>query len=357
MLHARYTPYILKFKTPGGTSRGILHEKRSWFIAVEDDRAPGTIGLGECNILAGLSADDRPGYEAALKKACARIHEDQEVLLHDLREWPSIRFGVEMALRDLHRGGHRKLFDTPFSRGEQAIRINGLVWMGTPEFMAKQIEEKIANGFNCIKLKIGAIDFEQEIRLIQGIRSRFSAREMEIRVDANGAFSPENALEKLTRLAAYDLHSIEQPIAAGQWETMASLCRQTPLPIALDEELIGVNDHKEQMRLLATIAPQYIILKPSLLGGFQASVDWIEIAENNGTQWWVTSALESNVGLNAIAQWTATLNSPLPQGLGTGQLFTNNFECPLVIEHGTLAHRGSQWILDPLWNQAWNTSY
>lgn len=355
MLHARYTPYTLQFKTPGGTSRGVMRQKLSWFIAVEDDDIPRITGLGECGILAGLSADDRPGYEAALKRACERINEPHAELLQEFREWPSIRFGVEMALRDLRNGGKRILFESPFSHGEQTISINGLVWMGASGFMEKQIEEKIGDGFHCIKLKIGAIDFEEEIRLIQGIRSRFSAEEIEIRVDANGGFSPDEALEKLTRLATYELHSIEQPIAAGQWESMAALCRETPLPIALDEELIGVFDVDEQRRMLDTIRPQYIILKPSLVGGFQASADWIDAAENVGADWWITSALESNVGLNAIAQWTSTLKSPLPQGLGTGKLFTNNFESPLTIERGTLAHRGNRWELKSLWDQSWKT--
>lgn len=346
----------MQFKTPGGTSRGVLREKRSWFISVVDSENPEVCGIGECGILAGLSADDRPDFEQALQRACGSINQPLEIQLANLREWPSIRFAVEMAMTDLRNGGQRMLVDSSFTRGKSVIPINGLVWMGGPGFMEKQIEEKIEAGYTCIKLKIGAIDFEEELKLIQGIRSRFSASDIEIRVDANGAFSPEEALDKLSRLAVYDLHSIEQPIAAGQLEAMAQLCAQTPLPIALDEELIGVFHPDAQREMLAEIRPQFIILKPSLVGGWKASEDWIASAKAVDAGWWITSALESNVGLNAIAQWTSTLNVEMPQGLGTGQLYTNNFASPLEIHKGTLRYTENHWNLETLFSQPWSKS-
>lgn len=357
MLTAKYRPYILHFKTPGGTSRGVLHEKTSWFISVEDQNNPGVSGIGECGILKGLSPDDRPDFEKALKRACEGINLPLSELLIQFSEWPSIRFGLEMALADLRNKGKRLHFEGPFTSDQHRITINGLVWMGSPEYMALQIEEKINSGFRCIKMKIGAIDFEKEKALIKGIRERFSAAEIEIRVDANGAFSAEEAPEKLEQLAALELHSIEQPIAAGQWEAMARLCESTPLPIALDEELVGVFDHKMQESLIDFIKPQFLILKPGLLGGWEASENWIRLANKAGAGWWVTSALESNIGLNAIAQWVATLDNDMPQGLGTGQLFTNNFNGPLYISGGKLHHGKEQWQLDELLNGPWSESH
>lgn len=353
MLKARYTPYTLQFRVPSGTSRGVLRTKTSWFIAVHDDADPAAIGLGECGLLAGLSADDRPDYEDKLHWVCAHIDTPPDELDEALVEFPSIRFGLEMALADLKGEGEMQFFETPFVHGNAPIAINGLIWMGSADEMARRIEQKITAGFQCLKLKIGAIGFEQELGLLKDIRQRFSAKDLVLRVDANGAFSPETAMEKLEALAALDLHSIEQPIAPGQTEAMAQLCRETPLPIALDEELIGVFDPLEQEYLVRKIKPQFLILKPSLLGGWKASEQWIEYANKVDAGWWVTSALESNVGLNAIAQWTAQLNNPLPQGLGTGQLYTNNFPSPLKISQGQLRHFGSEWQLDELWEQSW----
>lgn len=353
MLKARFTSYNLKFKVPSGTSRGVMREKKSYFIAIHNIDDPEAIGLGECGILEGLSADDRPDYEDKLEWVCSNINENPNTLFDELEEFPSIRFGLEMALANLKQEGEMEFFDTPFSRGEKGIDINGLVWMGTAPEMARRIEQKIKDGFSCIKLKIGAINFEDELELLKGIRQNFSAKEIEIRVDANGAFSPKNALEKLNRLADFDLHSIEQPIAAGQMKEMAKLCTETPIPIALDEELIGVFDSLEQRYLIAKIRPQYIILKPSLVGGWSACEDWMKYAETFDTKWWVTSALESNVGLNAIAQWCAKLGTKGPQGLGTGQLYNNNFRSPLQISAGKLHYSSKEWNLDDLWEQPW----
>lgn len=335
--------YTLQFKRPSGTSRGVLHTKDSWFIRIIDPEQPGRVGWGECGVLAGLSVDDAATYETKLAEACARISVGTS-LLDELVDYPSIRFGVEMALRSWEQAKPFRLFDTPFSRGETGQWINGLIWMGEPDFMHRQIEEKLATGFRCIKLKIGAIDFEQELLLLRGIRDRFPADVIELRVDANGAFTPEDAMRKLEQLAQFDLHSIEQPIRQGQWEEMARLCANTPLPIALDEELIGIHDPQQQEALIRTIQPQYLILKPSLLGGWSASQRWIHLADTNDAGWWVTSALESNIGLNAIAQWTATLGNTMPQGLGTGQLYTNNVPSPLEVIGEELWYRsGEEW--------------
>lgn len=336
MLRATYKKYTLNFKHPAGTSRGVLYHKDSWFILLWDDTEPDTVGIGECGLLKGLSWDDRPGYENKLREVCDNIIGFQNKTKDSLLDFPSIRFGLEMAMLDLHSQGTKKLFESNFTQGKDSIDINGLIWMGDNSFMRKQIKEKIASGFKCIKLKIGAIDFEEELQLIKNIRSEFSVSDIEIRVDANGAFSSVDALEKLDQLSEYNLHSIEQPIKQGQLEKMKGLCEKTPLPIALDEELIGVFKNKEE--LLKEISPQYIILKPSLLGGFQASEEWIKLADQNNIGWWITSALESNIGLNAIAQWTYTLGNKMPQGLGTGQLFTNNIISPLQIKNGRLEY-------------------
>lgn len=336
MLKADYKKYTLNFKQASGTSRGILTQKDSWFIVIRDELHPEIVGIGECGLLKGLSIDDRPNYEQKVIEVCNNIQNFQKYLDEGLEMFPSIKFGLEMALMDLQRKGKRILFESSFTNGEHSIDINGLVWMGEFDFMKQQIREKIDSGFSCIKLKIGAIDFEKEVQLIKSIRKEFSASEIEIRVDANGAFSPQEALDKLIKLSAFDLHSIEQPIKQGQWEKMAKLCENTPLPIALDEELIGISELTQKAKLLEIINPQYIILKPSLVGGFKASEEWIQLAEKNNIGWWVTSVLESNIGLNVIAQWTYTLNSNMPQGLGTGQLYTNNFNSPLEIKSGKL---------------------
>ena len=332
MLKADFKKHIFHFKQPGGTSRGVLHIKSSWYIKIWDEKNPGIYGIGECSVLLGLSPDDRPNIEAKLKEVCFDIEHYARNASDLLAEWPAIRFALECALLDLHHGGQKIVFPSAFSDGNGSIAINGLIWMGEPEFMLEQIETKLASGFSCLKMKIGAIDFEQELQILYGIRKRFSPDQLELRVDANGAFQPNDCLEKLERLATFQIHSIEQPIKAGQWEAMASLCERTPLPVALDEELIGIVDVAEKEKMLKQIQPQYIILKPSLVGGFHSSDEWIELAERNNVGWWITSALEGNIGLSAIAQWTFTKNNPLPQGLGTGQIFTNNITSPLWLE-------------------------
>lgn len=334
-ISASYKKYILNFKVPSGTSRGILKTKETWYIILKEGNK---IGVGECGILRTLSVDDRPDYEEKLKSVCKNIHLGLETLLNETIEFPSIQFGLEQAFLSLQSNTPYTLFPSDFTRGKEAIDINGLIWMGDKAYMNAQIKEKLKAGFSCIKMKIGAIDFDTELELLTSIRKEFSSKDIELRVDANGAFSPEIALEKLKRLSEFDLHSIEQPIKPKQFEEMAVLCEKSPLAIALDEELIGVFSVTKKKEILQTINPQYIILKPSLVGGYKGSGEWIDLAEKEQIGWWITSALESNVGLNAIAQWTYTLSSKMPQGLGTGSLFTNNIESPLEVRNGQLRY-------------------
>ncbi len=335
MPHATFHKQLLHFKQASGTSRGVLTSKETWFLVLKDgDR----VGIGECGMFRSLSYDDNPDFESKLQWVCDLFIAGEAVEPSELKEFPAIRIGLETALLSLASDDPFILFPSEFTLGETAIPINGLIWMGSEAFMKEQIRQRINDGFGCIKMKIGAIDFETELSLLRSIRKEFSSEEIELRVDANGAFIANEALDKLKHLAELDIHSIEQPIKQGQWQEMAGLCEASPLPIALDEELIGLVDSEVRSKMLQTISPQYIILKPTLLGGFQASDEWIELAEDRGMGWWITSALESNVGLNAISQYTFTKNSKLPQGLGTGSLFTNNLESPLRVENGKLAY-------------------
>lgn len=335
-MKATYHQYVLNFKQPSGTSRGVLIDKETWFIVLEKD---GKKGIGECGILRGLSADDREDYEEKLQWTCENIHLGEAKLWEELLEFPSIQFGVEMAFLSLKSNHPFVLFPSDFTSGQQSIPINGLVWMGDEAFMKEQIETKIAQGFSCIKMKIGAIDFEKEKGLLRFIRQHFDEKTIEIRVDANGAFAANEALDKINQITGFKLHSIEQPIQKNNTDMMSVLCKNTNLPIALDEELIGVFLPEDKEKLLQKIRPQYIILKPSFIGGFCGTREWIALAEKLHIGWWITSALESNIGLNAIAQFTFILQNPMPQGLGTGGLYTNNFDCPLAVEQGQLWHR------------------
>ena len=342
-MKGRVEERVLHFKQPAGTSRGVYTTRKSWFVHLMDGERE---GVGECAPLPDLSCDARPDYGEVLEKVCAEFCEQLESQkgqspFDSLRDYPSMLFGLETALLDLRSNlspltSHHSplLFDTAFSRGEVGIPINGLVWMGSYEEMLRRMEEKLEKGFRCVKLKIGAIDFDQELDLIKRIRERFSFHEVELRVDANGAFKFEEALYKLELLSQYNIHSIEQPIKAGQWAYMSELCRESPLPIALDEELIGVNDPEMKRHMLNIIKPRYIILKPSVHGGMMGCREWIETARDMGIGSWITSALESNIGLNAIAQFASDVYGDdirMPQGLGTGQLFTDNIPMPLEI--------------------------
>ncbi|MGB0838406.1 MAG: o-succinylbenzoate synthase [Flavobacteriaceae bacterium] len=346
MLKADYSLYTLDFKRASGTSRGILRQKQTYILRIQSEEVQ---AYGECNCFRGLSYDDVPEYETQLKWTCENINLGLEELLEKNRKFPSIQFGLEQAFASLDRKGSFELFDTDFYKNQQGISINGLIWMGDRKFMLDQIKEKLNQGFSTIKMKIGAIDFQTELELLGYIRSEYSSDDICLRVDANGAFSPQEALGKLQALAAYDLHSIEQPIRQGQFEEMARLCEESPLDIALDEELIGVIEHREKKNLLELINPAYIILKPALVGGFKGSQQWIDLAERQEIDYWITSALEGNIGLNAIAGWTDTLNSDLDQGLGTGSLYTNNLQSPLEVKKGHLYYNpASKWDMNQL---------
>jgi len=321
----------LHFRQPAGTSRGVYTERRSWFVTATDGSS---VGIGECAPLPKLSCDDIPDYAGVLRRFCDDVERTGVIPYDDLRDYPSMLFGLETALLSLHQSPNIRLFDSAFSRGEAGIPINGLVWMGTYEEMLQRMEQKLQQGFHCVKLKIGAIDFDRELDLVKRIRQRFSHHEVELRLDANGAFPYEEALYKLELLSQYNIHSIEQPIRQGQWAYMSELCRESPLPIALDEELIGVNNSDQKRQMLNIIRPAYIILKPSLHGGMRGTREWVSIARDMGIGSWITSALESNVGLNAVAQLCADIygdHITMPQGLGTGQLFTDNIPMPLEI--------------------------
>jgi len=321
-----------------------MTQKETWFIILEKD---GKKGIGECGILRGLSIDDRPDYEEKLQWTCDHILLDENLIWEALIEFPSIQFGVEMAFQSLRSENPFLLFPSDFTTGKKSIEINGLVWMGEASFMKQQIEEKLSDGFRCIKLKIGAIDFDKELQLLSYIRQHFTPEQIEIRVDANGAFDVTKALYKLNQLSEFELHSIEQPIPKNNTDRMSELCKITPIPIALDEELIGVFSLEEKEALLQKINPKYIILKPSFVGGFRGTKEWISLAEKHQIGWWITSALESNIGLNAIAQCTFLQHNSMPQGLGTGALFTNNFDCPLQVSEGQLCYKTEQdWKFD-----------
>lgn len=327
-MKASWLKYRLDFRFTAITSRDSLTYKDTYYIKVWDDTAPNVTGIGEAGLFRGLSCDDRPDYESMLTRVCTDI-ERYTNETDGLAGYPSIRFGVETALRDFANGGTHRLFDTPWSNGYGSIAINGLIWMGDSGTMRKRIEAKLAEGFKCIKVKIGGIDFEQEIQLLTYLRSL--APDIEIRLDANGSFRPDEALGRLDRLAKIGIHSIEQPIRQGQWEDMGRICADSPIAIALDEELIGLNDNATRQRMLDAVRPAYIILKPTLTGGFAASDAWIELARERGIGWWATSALESNIGLNAIAQWVSAHDTSMPQGLGTGLLYHNNIPSPLTL--------------------------
>lgn len=332
-MKATYHKYVLNFKQASGTSRGILTDKETWFIVLEKD---GKKGIGECGILRGLSADDRPDYEEKLKWTCENIHLGAQKLWEELVEFPSIQFGIEMAFLSLKSENPFVLFPSDFTKFVKSIPINGLVWMGDEAFMKAQIQTKIDEGFSCVKLKIGAIDFDTEIDLLRFIRVNFDENQIEIRVDANGAFSKNEALNKINQITGFKIHSIEQPIKKNNADTMSVLCRNSQIPIALDEELIGVFLMQEKEELLLKIRPQFIVLKPSFIGGIRGTLEWISLAEKLNIGWWITSALESNIGLNAIAQFTFLQNNLMPQGLGTGSLYTNNFDAPLTVSEGQL---------------------
>lgn len=342
MYSIKITPRTFHFQHPAGTSRGIYTERKSWMLEMTNDDMPGRKGIGECAPLPELSCDDIPEYEKTLRAVCDRFEQEGAIDYPMMRPYPSMLFGLETALLNLQSGSDI-LFDNDFSRGKVGITINGLVWMGDYDTMLRRIEEKLQQGFHCIKLKIGAIEFEKELDMVKRIRERFSHHEVQLRVDANGGFTFDEALYKLELLAQYAIHSIEQPIKAKQWGYMAELCRESPLPIALDEELIGINIPEMKAHVLNIIKPAYIVLKPSLHGGMKGVREWVDIANRQGIRSWITSALESNVGLNAVAQLAADIygtSGIMPQGLGTGQLFTDNIPMRLEVKGEKLYIKG-----------------
>lgn len=350
-MKARYVPYTLNFKRPSGTSRGVMLTKETYFIVLEDQNK---MGIGECGVLWGLSPDPKETYVQKLAEVCRDINLGHDALLEDLEAYPSIRMGLMTAFDALNAPVPMHLYPSEFTSGSHdglgpGMAINGLIWMGDFGFMNTQIKDRLHEGFRCLKLKIGAQDFDQEWNLIKRLRSEYRPEDLEIRVDANGAFSVNSALEKLKRLSDLYLHSIEQPIGVNQWDHMAQLVQESPLAIALDEELIGLSTHEQKQQMLALINPHYIILKPSLIGGLDRADEWISWAENQKIGWWITSALESNVGLNAIAQYTATKAISMPQGLGTGSLYLNNIPAPLRVQKAKLHYDLNQkWSFNSL---------
>lgn len=332
-MHASFFPHTLQFIHPGGTSRGILHTKQTYVFQLSEGEKTGT---GECGLFRGLSCDDVPDYKKKLQWLCENIHLDSKIIQQELLHFPSIWIGYEQARLNLSHGSDL-YFPSTFTEEKDAITINGLIWMGNPDFMKSQIKEKLEKGFHCIKLKIG-IDWASEKEILTQLRKEFSKDQLELRVDANGGFSAAEAKTVLQELAELHIHSIEQPIKTGNTSQMQELCAQTPIPIALDEELIGIVQYEEKKKLIDTLHPQYLILKPSLCGGFSGTDEWISLAQERKIGWWITSALESNIGLNAIAQYTFTKNPKIPQGLGTGALFSNNFHSKLYLKGDSLFH-------------------
>jgi len=336
-LHIKVSSIIFDFKFDAGTSRGVLKQKTSWFIQIAEVENPNLYGVGECGPLPGLSPEFGLDIEKLLYQYANGIENLTIESIHDHinkipSQYPGIKFAIETALLDLKAGGKRLLFPSTFTEGESSININGLVWMGEESFMWTQTEKLVQKGFKSIKMKIGALNFESELKFIEKFRAHFPSSEFELRLDANGAFAADLALEKLQALSQFDIHSIEQPIKQGQIKEMAQICRESPIPIALDEELIGIASKEEKSQLIKSVTPDYLILKPTLVGGLQSTLEWIQIAEMHNVKWWLTSMLESNVGLNAIAQFVATLDPDLPQGLGTGQLYANNIPSPMFLD-------------------------
>ncbi len=350
MVEATYISHPLHFRHPSGTSRGVLHEKPCWFIKLTDQN--GVTGLGEVSFIPGLSVEDPDEIEIQLDHVCKLISKGEMDTGQELPSLPGIQFALESAMIDLDRGGKRILFRSDFTAGKAGILINGLIWMGDRSYMKKQISDKLDQGFRVLKLKVGALKPEEEVEVVAWIRSEYDSGDLEIRLDANGAWSPEEAPVRMSQFAKFGIHSIEQPIGAGQLQEMAALCSDPAIPVALDEELIGITSSEERHRLMEQIRPAYIILKPGLLGGFSVANEWIQFANQLGADWWVTSALESSVGLNAIAQWTCQLGVSMPQGLGTGMIYSNNIHSPLLMEENRLWYRPErEWKLQSIIDQ------
>lgn len=344
MVRASYIAHPLVFVRPAGTSRGFLEEKPCWFIKLQSARGPS--GIGEVSFIPGLSVEDQEDLEIQVDHVCKLISRGEMDPSQHLPALPGVQFALETAVRDMETGGKQLLYPSAFTAGEAGIATNGLIWMGSKTFMISQIREKMKLGCKVLKVKVGALDFPEELELLNWIRSEFGSQDLEIRLDANGAWTPDEARLKMEQFSRFFIHSIEQPIARGQLDDLARLCRDSAIPVALDEELIGISDPLERNELMDKVRPAYIIIKPGLLGGFSVAADWIALADIYRAGWWVTSALESNVGLSAIAQWTWQLGVRRHQGLGTGALYTNNIHSPLLMRGEQLWYRpGIKWDL------------
>jgi o-succinylbenzoate synthase len=346
MIQVSYRKKILTFIRPAETSRGILTQKPSWYIFLTDDQVPGAEGIGECSIIPGLSRETEDMVDQEIEKVHRNINRGGMIDPSDLAGFPSLAFGIETALMDLKTGGKRILFPSAFTEGRTSVRINGLIWMGTKGYILKQVEEKLDQGYRCLKFKIGSRHVEDDLKLLKSLRKRFSEQELELRADANGAFSFDTALEIMKKLAELAVHSIEQPIKPGRWEEMARLCQDATVPVALDEELLEKENLEEKVQLVTRIHPQFLVLKPGLLGGFRQAMAYISLAKQENIGWWITSALESNIALNAIAQWAFIHGGSMVQGLGTGKLYRQNISSPLSVEGDRLFFRnGGTWNL------------
>lgn len=341
----RILPHTLKFKFEARTSRGSMTERPVWYIVLEEE---GFYGVGEAAPIPGLSIDDMTKWDSRLRWLEEHINDDPKKIKTSLKNFPALYFGYEMAMYSLDRDHPMMLYPSVFTTGRAGIPINGLVWMNEAENMQAQIDDLLEQGFTVLKMKVGALDWKEELKIIKELRKKYDNTEVQLRLDANGAWQPDEALEKLSKLSEYEIHSVEQPIKPGQWEHMANLCAESPVPIALDEELIGITDLRQKKELIKAISPDYLVIKPTLVGGFKASEEWIKLAKENGIDWWVTSALESNVGLNAISQWIVTQIPRMPQGLGTGMLYENNIDSPLEVRKGKL-------IFNP--SKSWDLSF
>lgn len=339
MIAARWIERTLQPRFELGTSKGPINARTVWYLLAWETDRPDVVGIGEAALFPGHSKEFPADVKTKLIELCADTSDWQRRLTTDLVDVPSVRFAVEQCLRDLDVSGTKQLFPSAFTLGQRSIPINGLVWMGDKATMKQRIREQIEKGFTTVKMKIGAIGIDDELELLRSVRAEFDANTITLRVDANGAFNARQAPDILKRLADLEVHSIEQPIAPGLYEIMAELCERSPVPIALDEDLIGLNTRDAKVDLLDNVKPPYIVIKPSLVGGWAATQEWIDLAKARNINWWITSALESSIGLNAIAQYTATLNVQLPQGLGTGGVYTNNIPSPLLAERGALHFR------------------
>ena len=339
MIRARWSEHKLHPHFALGTSKGTITDRTVWYLMAWHEERPDVMGIGEAALFPGHSKEYPADVRTKLVELCAHTHDWEQRLNTDLVEVPSVRFAVEQCMRDLDVRGTKELFPSAFTLGQSTIPINGLVWMGDKDTMKRRIREQIEGGYRTVKVKIGAIGLNDELELLAHVRAEFGPQDITLRVDANGAFTFAEAPSVLERLADLGVHSIEQPIAPGLYEAMAELCANSPLPVALDEDLIGLNHQDLKRDLLDHLRPRYVVIKPSLVGGWQATREWISLAEERGIGWWITSALESSIGLNAIAQFTATIGPTLPQGLGTGKIYSDNITSPLLAEAGTLRYR------------------